>query len=432
VNPDTIRAHCDAIDALTQAIRDELIVDPVPPEPVEEFVVTDPSDLQAALTAGGPVALASGLTAHHGSGYSFDTSATALRGQGDNCVGGDTNPALRVACGVQDVTIQTLAVLATAYDSVVRIGKNDSAQVTVEAAPRGVQICGVTSYGHRGKRAFEINAADVALVDCDVRDCYAPNNQDSQAIWIGNAPGPVLVDGGWFEAASECLMVGGDAMKIPDCRPTGITIRNATFTKRLEWQAAGVPVKNLLELKDGHDVLIDNCDLSNCWKSAQDGYGFMFTPTRGGSLRNVVVRNCRVSNVGGIVNITGYDDDADTPPPRTQVAIYGGDYRTNKAAMGGSGRFMLIGRGPESVIVEAAIIRHDGNALIDVCDDKPVDLLRVVDCDWNYGDYGIRIGGSNHGDNAAGQVRELVITGNTISGAHSTFRDRYPDNTYVD
>ena len=100
--------------------------------------------------------------------------------------------------------------------------------------------------------------------------------------------------------------------------------------------------------------------------------------------------------------------------------------------MGGSGRFCLIGRGPESVIVEDALIRHDGNALIDVCDDAPVDLLRVVNCDWNYGSYGIRIDGANHGDNAAGVIRELVITGNTISGAHAQFRDRYPDNIYVD
>jgi hypothetical protein len=435
VNPDTIRAHCDGIDALTQQIRDELLVPggPEPPEPIEEFVVTDASDLQAALTAGGPVALAAGLTAHTGSGYQFDTSTTDLRGQGENCVGGDTNPALRVACGVSDITVQTLAVLATAYDSVVRIGKNDTSQVTIEAAPRSVTLCGVISHGHRGKRAFEINGADVTLVDCHVLDCYAPNNQDSQAIWIGNAPGPVLVDGGYFEAASECLMVGGDAMKIPDCRPTGLTIRNATFTKPRAWQDADIPVKNIFELKDGHDVLIENCDLSSCWKSAQDGYAFMFTPTRGGSLRNVVVKNCRVSDVGGIVNITGYDDDADTPPPRTQVAIYGGDYRTNLAGgFEGPGRFMLVGRGPESVIVEDAFIRHEGNALIDVCDDKPVDVLRVVGCDWNYGSYGIRIGGANHGDNAAGQIRELVITGNTISGAHSTFRDRYPDNTYTD
>jgi hypothetical protein len=434
VNPDTIRAHCDAIDVLTQAIRDELLtVDPGPePEPGDETLVTDADDLQVALSAGGTVLLVPELTCVCAGGYRCDAPTTTLMGQGANTVGSDTAPALEVPVDVDGIEIGALTVHALDYSVVLRIGRNDDAQVTVDQAPRGITLHGIASDGHRGKRVFEINGADVTLTECYVRDCYDPGNQDSQAIWIGNAPGPVVVEGGYFEAASECLMVGGDSMKIPGCRPTGITIRGATFTKALAWHVeGGPPVKNLLELKDGHDVLIEECDLSNCWQSAQDGYAFMFTPTRGGSVRNVVVRNCRVSNVGGIVNITGVDAD-DRSLPRTQVAIYGGEYRTNKAAMGGSGRFCLIGRGPESFIVEDAYIRHDGSSFIDVGDSDPIDVLHVIGCDWNYGSYGIRIGGANHGDNAAGQIRELVITGNTITGAHSTFRDRYPDNTYVD
>jgi hypothetical protein len=434
VNSDIIRAHCDAIDALTQAIRDELLTPPGSgsgPDPGDATIVRDADDLQLALSAGGTVLLAADLVCACPGGYRCDAPTTTLMGEGDNTVSGDTAPALEVPIDVDGIEIGALSVAATDYSVALRVGRNDDAQVTVDQAPRGITIRGVHSVGHRGKRVFEINGADVSLIDCDVRDCYDPGNQDSQAIWIGNAPGPVVVEGGYFEAASECLMVGGDAMKIPGCRPTGITIRGATFTKLLAWKDADVPVKNLLELKDGHDVLIENCDLSNCWQSAQDGYAFMFTPTRGGSVRNVEVRNCRVSNVGGIVNITGVDAD-DRSLPRTQVAIYGGEYRTNKAAMGGSGRFCLIGRGPESFIVEDAYIRHDGSSFIDVGDSDPVDVLRVVNCDWNYGSYGIRIGGSNHGDNAAGQIRELTITGNIITGAHSTFRDRYPDNTYVD
>jgi len=433
VNPDTIRGYCDTIDAATQAIRDELLVpDPGPePEPGDDTVVTDAADLQVALSAGGTVLLAPELTCACPDGYHCDAPTTTLMGQSLNTVSGDTAPALEVPVDVDGIEIGALAIVATAYGSALRIGRNDDKQTTVDQAPRGITLRGVSSMGHRGKRAFEINGADVTLVDCDVRDCYDPDNQDSQAIWIGNAPGPVVVEGGYFEAASECLMVGGDAMKIPGCRPTGITIRNAMFAKPMAWRTAGIPVKNLLELKDGHDVLIENCTLAQCWQSAQDGYAFMFTPTRGGSVRNVVVQNCHVQDVGGIVNITGVDAD-DRSLPRTQVAIVGGEYHTNKAEFGGSGRFCLIGRGPESFIVEDALIRHDGSSFIDVGDDDPVDLLRVVNCDWNYGSYGIRIGGANHGDNASGQIRELVITGNTISGAHSQFRDRYPDNTYVD
>jgi len=368
MNPDTIRGYCDEIDTLTQKIRDELAVDPSP-EPDDETIVNNAGDLQATLTAGGKVALAPELDCD--GSYQFSTPETFLRGQGGNKITGSGNPALRVDVGIDDIGIESLEGAAD-YDSVIRIGKNDTNQTTVEQAPQNVKIMLVGITTHRGKRGIEVNAGHVDIIDCDIRDVYATSKQDSQAIWIGNAPGPVLIDGGYYEAASECLLVGGDAMKIPNCRPTGITICNATFTKKLEWQGnPDIPVKNILELKDGHDVLIENCDLYHCWKSAQDGYAFMFTPTRGGSLRNVVVRNCRVSEVGGIVNITGIDEAGGTP--RTQIEFHGGEYRTNKAEMGGSGRFCLIGRGPEHVKFNGMFIRHEGSAFVDAADKESID-----------------------------------------------------------
>ena len=210
----------------------------------------------------------------------------------------------------------------------------------------------------------------------------------------------------YLEAASENILVGGDAMKIPDCRPTQITVRTCVFCKPLAWQGdAAIPVKNLLELKDGEDVLIEDCDFAQCWKSAQDGYCFMFTPSNGGSV-SVVVRDCRVRDVGGIVNITGVDTTG-ANQRRTRVAIDGGEYCTNKATMGGSGRFSLITGGPERVTVERAFIQHEGASFIDVGDSAPIDVLRIVGSTWNYGSYGLRIGGYNHGDNTLGQIGKL-------------------------
>jgi hypothetical protein len=87
--------------------------------------------------------------------------------------------------------------------------------------------------------------------------------------------------------------------------------------------------------------------------------------------------------------------------------------------------------GPESFTVEGATIAHEGSSFLEVGDDDPIDLIRIFGCVWNYGTYGIRIGGYNHGDNSRGIVRTLQIEGNTIAGAHSQFRDRYPLNTYV-
>jgi hypothetical protein len=432
MNPDTILGYCDEIDVLTQKIRDELGSEPPDPGPEDETVINNCGDVQATLTAGGNVALAPNLVCE--GSYSFDTPDTKLRGQGGNKITGSGNPALRVSVGINHIGIEALEG-ASNYDSVIRVGKNDTNQTTVDQAPDDVKIEGVRVATHRGKRGIEINAANVTVKDCDIRDVYSSAKQDSQAIAILNAPGPVLISGGYFEAASENIMVGGDKMKIPNCRPTGITIEDAVFTKPIAWKGnSSIPTKNLLELKDGHNVTIRRCTLTNSWASGQDGYGFMFTPKNGGSLRNLVVENCTMSEVGAIVNITGHDFTADNASslPRTTAEMRGGSYRTNKTVMGGPGRFCLITEGPESVVFRGMTIEHEGSSFVDYADKASCDILHILDCTWNYGSYGIRIGGANHGDNAAGVIKDLVITGNTIRGAHSQFKSRYPDNIYID
>lgn len=426
---DQVLAYCDEIDGLVQQIREEMQTapSPIPPlDPITELTRAD--DLQAALDAGGRYSFAAQTAFEDDSGFAFTADGTTIYGEGGAVTGGRA-PAFSVRTGRHSIGLERLLLAATDYEVVLRAGVNDSGQTTVEQAPQHLLLRALVNAGHRGKRCIEINARDVQILDCEVRDLYDPGNLDSQAIWIGNAPGPVSVSGGYFEAASECLMVGGDQMKIPNCRPTGITIRQALFAKPAAWQAAGIKVKNILELKDGHDVLIDTCQLAGCWPSAQDGYGFMLTPTRGGSLVNVVIRNCQVSDVAAIVNITGIDTNYPNEP-RSQITFEGGEYYTNPAR-GGPGRFALVGRGPEWLKVEGAVISHHGSAFIDVSDSKPMGLLRVVNSTWNYGKYGIRIAGYNHGDNSQGVVGTVQIEGNTISGAHSQFIERYPNNTYI-
>jgi hypothetical protein len=429
MNPDAIRQQCDEIDRATAAIRAELDTAPAPPSTV---LVSESDELIVALETGGAIVLAAGVPFVAGGGFAITAPDTTIAGLGGNSLEATTAPAIRVVPGVPGAALECLAGKTASDGGVIQIGRNDHEQTTIEAAPLGVTIRAVTSTGHRGKRAIEVNGRDVAILDCDVHDCFDPAGRDSQAIWIGNCPGPVAITGGYFEGASENLMIGGDSMKIPDCRPTNITITGATFEKPIAWKTEGGPkVKNLLECKDGHDVVIEDCDLVRCWKSGQDGYAFMFTPANGGSLRNVVVRNCRVREVGGIVNVTG-TDAAGINPERTQVTIDGGEYRTNKTAMGGSGRFLLAQRGPEALIVRDAYIAHEGNALMDLADDDaPIDVLEITGSTWNYGSYGIRIGGASHGDNAMGLIGLIVIAGNTISGAHSAFRERYPENAYI-
>jgi hypothetical protein len=270
MNPTTILGYCDQIDALTQAIRDELTV--VPPD--DGVLIEAGGDLQAALEIGGPVSLAVDASFSAGGGYRFTTPTTLLAGLGGNTVDGDTAPALVIPPEIDNVVVETL-VVTSASGAAFQMGRNDSEQTTRDRVPTGLRLRAVTGTGHRGKRVFEINGSEVEILDCEVHDGYATSGQDSQAIWIGNSPGPELVSGGYFA--------------------------------------------------------------------------------------------------------------------------------------------------------------HEGSSFCDLCDDKiPIDKLWIVGSTWNYGSYGIRIGGVSHGDNTAGLIRSVLITGNTITGAHSSFKTRYPDNVYLD
>lgn len=431
MDTNAILRYCDEIDTLVQMIRDEINREPIPPEPPDGTRLESGDDLQTALDTGGAFILANGATFEQAAAFKLKQSGTSITGEGSNLVESQNDHAFDIPIDCDDLTFANLTVVGGSNEAV-QIGVNGTSQDTVDKAPRNILFDRVRSVGHRGKRAFDNNGGNVLFLNCEVLDCYSPDNVDSQAICLLNGPGPMFVDGGYFEAAAENLMVGGDTMKIPDCRPTGITIRNATFTKPLAWQTAGTPkVKNLLELKDGNDVLIENCDLTNSWASAQDGFGFMFTPSNGGSNRNVIVRNCRMSNVSGIVNVVGMDKSG-INQQRSQITFEVGDYKTNKTQNGGRGIFALIGESPEWFIAKDCIIRVDGTAFVDIYDKKPVDLLRIVNCDWNYPKYGIRIGGYNHGEDFYNVVGTIEITGNVIRGAASAFKTRYPDNTYLD
>jgi hypothetical protein len=320
----------------------------------------------------------------------------------------------------------------------IRLGLNTSAQDTIEKAPKNLLIEDIDVSTLRGKRAIEVNAQNVVIQRVKLLDIYSPYKQDSQAIAVLNSPGNVTVQNFLLEAASENFMVGGDTMKIPNCRPTGIIVRDGTLSKNLEWKtlklpdgSLAVPVKNLLELKDGNDVLIQRVVARNCWKSAQDGYCFMFTPSQGGSVRGVKVEDCDVDNVGSIVNITG-TDASKINFDRTQVSFAGGVYKTKSKTMGGRGCFALITRGPEYLDVTDCDIEIDGTAFLTVGDKASVDRIKITGCRFNTGTkYEISIGGYHNGNNSLGIVKQLIVENNTILGASPTFKKNFPNNIYI-
>lgn len=404
----------DEIDERTATIRAEL----------EENIVATSEGLTAALLAGGTIELAEGRN--------FDgdfkvTLPTEVFGD-VNTVVGLNGAAWDVRLGVQRAQLAGMNLQAPRSEIVVQVGRNTTEQ-TPANIPREIVLDALTIRNHRGKRSIEFDASG-RITNCEITDSYDPEGLENQAVWIGNSTGPVDVIGCHLEGASQCLMVGGDDPKMPGTYPTGIRLADCVFTKPLAWKDADFPkVKTLIEFKNGVDVVVSNCELSNCWKSAQDGYAIVITPRRKGIVRNLLLENLKVTNVAAIANITGFDDPY-PDLPRTTVRFFGGDYQCRKA-LGGRGCFALITNGPEEVRIQQVNSDNDGSSFIQCGDGDPIGLLEIVDSTWNYGLYGIFINGQVDGNNDAGLIRNLVIERNTIKGAKPAFKARYPNNTYV-
>lgn len=311
----------------------------------------------------------------------------------------------------------------------IRLGSNEKTQNTPELVPSNIFIEQINIDSFVGKRPIEVNAKKVTIRYVNIKDVWHPNNQDSQCIWIGNTTGEVLIEWCHLSGASETIMSGGDYLKFPGYR-TNIIVRDSVLEKDLAWRNLHA-VKNILEIKDGHDVLLERLICRNCWAGGQPGgYCFVFTPASGGSLQNVVVRNCDVSNVGGIVNIGGVDV-AKKNTIRTQVTFQGGTYKTNKIDMGGRGDFALLTGGPEFLDVFDCEIDQQSSQFIYIGDDKRVERITVQRCKVNVGKYGINIGGNVSGHNLAGQVKSLIVTDNTFYGASAAFKKNFPQNVYI-
>lgn len=389
--------------------------------------VVEESNLPAALREGGLIPLK--LLGRYGNddGFVIAKSKTTIEGQKSILVALKKS-ALYVLPSTNTVQLIELEGMTEWDQNVFQFGKNDDLQNTTDVEPYGITLirCFINSY--RGKHAIEINARDVTLESCTILDIYDSAGRDSQAVWIGNSSGQILIDGCTFEAASENLMVGGDTMKMVGIHPTGIVIKNSDFRKNFGWKGV-VPVKNLLELKDGWGVTIQNSTFSNCWASGQAGECFMFTPKSGGQV-DVTVVDCLVRNVASIVNITGKDNSTLANPTRTRVQFLGGDYRTDKTNMGGRGIFGVVTGGPEYIKIDGIYCRHTGSSFLDI-DRGVIDRLDIQNSNFNYGSYGIRLAGNNNGDNIAGTVKELVIRNNSILGANEIFKKRFPENIWL-
>lgn len=245
-----------------------------------------------------------------------------------------------------------------------------------------VRVLGDITNG--GRHGIAGNGADLKVLRSYVEDCFRTYpGDDSQAFIAWNSPGPFLLEDNYFSGASETVMFGGADAVDEAHVPSNIVIRGNTITKRPEWQAQKVGVKNSLELKDAKTVLIENNEINYSWGGhGQDGYALMLTVRNQdgrapwSTVSDVTIQNNRIAHAAAAINILGLDNIKET----------------------GAGRAVAVGQARPSVRMARVTIR--GNTFTDVDPTKYTGSQKMIQID--------------------GGPTDLTIDGNTFAGQNMT------------
>lgn len=217
--------------------------------------------------------------------------------------------------------------LANASDGgVVRLGSNPK-ETSLSQLSHDFDFDRCYVHGQAGQnvqQGFVINAQDATVRNCYVSEIHYIGT-DSQAILSYNSPGGIHIINNYLEGAGENILIGGADPGITNLVPGmtgGIEIRRNTVFKPLSWKV-GDPsyagfhwtIKNLLELKNAKNVIIDGNIFQNNWVDGQTGIPILFTVrNQEGTapwsiIENVEFTNNTVTGCLGVFNLLGSDNE---------------------------------------------------------------------------------------------------------------------------
>jgi len=287
--------------------------------------------------------------------------------------------AIRTGAGSNYWRLQFLEFAPSAVNSgetMIEFGVADSGQSSLSSVPHHLildrsYVHGDPSFGAR--RGIALNSGDAQVIDSWISDIKQVQT-DTQAIAGWNGPGPYLIQNNYIEAGAENIMFGGADPHIPNMVPSNITIRRNYISKPLAWRALSWTIKNLIELKNAQDVLIEGNTIENNWTGGQQGYSIAFTPrNQSGSapwsvVKNVTVQNNVLRHLAAGFNISGYDDEHSSQQTQN-ITIRNNLAYDISTSYGTSSNvatawFAVIGNGPKDITFDHNTIDNNGNALM--------------------------------------------------------------------
>jgi len=223
----------------------------------------------------------------------------------------------------QGIEFSTSAATVKVYD-LIRFGESRNKQKTLDVVPHDLVIdrCYIHGFDTQDvQRGVSLNSAESTVSNSYISDIHT-EGIETQAIAAWNGPGPFHIINNYLEAAGVNIMIGGSDPGIPNLVPSDVEIRRNYVFKPLSWKL-GHPtyagkhwtVKNLLELKNARNVVIDGNVFENNWTDAQDGTAILFTVRNQecsapwSTLENITFSNNTLKGAIGALNLLGMDNE---------------------------------------------------------------------------------------------------------------------------
>jgi len=352
----------------------------------------------------------------------------------------NAEPALRTAPRASHWRIQAVEFVGNGVaGDIITLGDGSNNQRNVESVASDIVLDRVLVRGDpsRGqKRGIALNSAETTIRNSYIADIKAAG-QESQAIAGWNGPGPFVIENNFLEAAGVNLLFGGSDPAIQNLVPTDITIRRNHMTKNVDWRSAKWTVKNLLELKNARDVVIEGNLIENTWVASQTGYAVLFTVRNSGgrapwaTIENVIFRYNVVRHASGGVNILGTDSTAESQTAKRIIIQHNLFENIDHRQWGGSGTFLQVGGAPHDVTVDHNTIMHSGNVVTAYGPsrgDRTIPGFRFTNNLAPHNTYGIFGNGVGSGTRAIETYfPDGVIRSNVLAGGQAS---RYPAGNF--
>lgn len=219
------------------------------------------------------------------------------------------------------------------------------------------------------KRGILGNASNLTLTRVRVTDIWTARDLqdadiDSQAFACWDGCQDVLIQDSFFSGSSETLLIGGADATNQSRQPARIVVRRTTLTKDLAWRAnPAILVKNTLELKNVNGFTFEDGTIENAWAQGQGGYAIMMTPRNQdgnnpwASVEHVLIQRNKIQHAAAFVSMLGTDNEKPSGPLR-DVKLLVNDLSDfdpkvwQVAGAEGSGQFIQVLRGPQSVTID--------------------------------------------------------------------------------